>query len=41
MVVKLQGIHCDFAYARMKNGEALSDYLTKVFGLINQNEYLW
>lgn len=36
MAVKFQGICRDFEYARMKYGEALSDYLTKVFGLINQ-----
>lgn len=36
MAFKLQGIRRDFEYDRMRNGESLSDYLTKVFGLIRQ-----
>lgn len=36
MAFKLQGIRRDFEYDRMRNGESLSDYLTKVFGLICQ-----
>lgn len=36
MTFKLQGIRHDFEYERMRNGESLSDYLTKVFGLIRQ-----
>lgn len=36
MAVKFQGICRDFEYVRLKYGEALFDYLTKVFGLINQ-----
>lgn len=31
--MKFQGIRHDFEYARMRFGEALSDYLTRQFGL--------
>ncbi|CAL2277748.1 unnamed protein product [Prunus armeniaca] len=34
--VKLQGLRREFEYTRMRDDESLSDYLTKLFDLINQ-----
>ncbi|XP_068305154.1 uncharacterized protein [Pyrus communis] len=36
MAVKLQGIHHDFEYARMRNNESFSEYLARLFGLVNK-----
>ena len=36
MAVKLQAIHHDFEYARMTNNESQSDYLARLFALVNQ-----
>lgn len=34
--MKLQGIRRDFEYAKMKNDESLSVYVTRLFDLINK-----
>lgn len=34
--MKLQSLHREFEYMRMKDNESLSDYLTRLFDLINK-----